>query len=359
MEYLGKRANRFWRNGRLSEEEMEEIIMELKRAEEERGNGDIESNTRVAEHAALREAIAKGLLQPHGTPPNTKQGRIFQLLCKNPNGLNNRITGNHKLSKTINIKDDLKADGLLYSEHRLNLHCKDNKNNFKQMFQREVACKAITAHNVHHGVSRVQEGATGMVAFGDTTGYISKVGKDSYGLGRWCWTLYGGSKGHRTRVIVSYNGCKNNKKDSQTMYQQQHHNFITKKKDLTYPNKLFLAPPTKATSRMAGSRGLNYPFMDHNEHTYDGPLGRALADTFGLGLRKAVLQHTGTRMGATFFRGSKPIDGLWVSSNIDIANVCVMLFGYGVGDHRMFVFDVTLESLFGKMPTKIVRPAWQ
>jgi hypothetical protein len=100
-------------------------------------------------------------------------------------------------------------------------------------------------------------------------------------------------------------------------------------------------------------------FMDHNKHTYNGPLGRALADKSGLGLRKAVLHHTGTQMGATFFRGSKPIDGLWVFSNIDIANACIMQFGYGVGNHCMFVLDVTLESLIGKMPTKIVHSALQ
>jgi hypothetical protein len=36
-----------------------------------------------------------------------------------------------------------------------------------------------------------------------------------------------------------------------------------------------------------------------------------------------------------------------------------MPFGYGVGNHRMFVLEVTLESLIGKTPTKIVRPALQ
>jgi hypothetical protein len=87
----------------------------------------------------VQEAINKGLLQPHGTPPNTKQDRIFRLLCKNPNSLNNRITGNHKLSKATNIKDELEADRLIYSEHQLNLRHKNNKNDFKQMFQWEVA----------------------------------------------------------------------------------------------------------------------------------------------------------------------------------------------------------------------------
>jgi hypothetical protein len=88
--------------------------------------------------------------------------------------------------------------------------------------------------------------------------------------------------------------------------------------------------------------------MDHNKHTYFGPLGRALANTSSLGLQEAVLHHTGTRTGATFFRGSKLIDGLWVSSDIEISNVCIMPFGNGVGDHCMFVLDITVESLIGK-----------
>ena len=220
MEYLGKRAERFRRNWRLHGEEMEDIIMELKGAEEMRGDGDPESNACATEHAAVQEAINEGLLQPHSTLPNTKQDGIFRLLCKNPNGLNKRITGNQKLRKAINI--ELEADGLLFSEYWHNLRHKDNKNDFKQMFQWEVACQAVAGHNVHHGVSKVQEGGTGMVSFGNTTGYISKVGKDPYGLEQWCWTLYGGCDGHRTRVIVAYNACKNNKKDSQTTYQQLH-----------------------------------------------------------------------------------------------------------------------------------------
>ncbi len=176
-------------------------------------------------------------------------------------------------------------------------------------------------------------------------------------MGRWCWILYSGSNGHRTRVMVAYNPCKSNKKDSWTMYQQQQQYFIMEHQNLTCPNKLFCVHLLHqlAKWRAAGDRIIL--FMDHNEHTYNGPLGRALADTSGLMLKEAVLQHTGKRTGATFFRRSKPIDRLWVSSKIEIANVCVMPFGYGVGNHWMFVLDITLESLIGKSPAKIVRPA--
>jgi hypothetical protein len=60
-----------------------------------------------------------------------------------------------------------------------------------------------------------------------------------------------------------------------------------------------------------------------------------------------------------FFRGSKPIDGLWISSNVDVSNACVMPFGYGLGDHCAFILDIPIKSLVGLNPVKIVWPASQ
>jgi hypothetical protein len=54
MEYLRKRADRFWRSGRLRGEKIEEIIVELNRVEEEKGNGEAESNAPAAEHVTVR-----------------------------------------------------------------------------------------------------------------------------------------------------------------------------------------------------------------------------------------------------------------------------------------------------------------
>jgi hypothetical protein len=196
-----------------------------------------------------------------------------------------------------------------------------------------------------------------MIAFGELTGFIMLTGKDPYGLGRWCWTLYGGCKGHNTRVVVAYNAFKNLKKDSRTTYQQQRQYFITKQEDVTCPNKLFRQHLIHQLIKWQRGGDRIILFMDHNKHTYNGPLGRALADTEGLRLQGAVLHHTGRRTGATFFRGSKLINGLWVTSNIEKCNVCIMRFGFGIGDHQMFVLNVTIESLAGENPTKVVRPA--
>jgi hypothetical protein len=96
--------------------------------------------------------------------------------------------------------------------------------------------------------------------------------------------------------------------------------------------------------------------MDHNEHVIKGPMGKDLGDRNGLDLQEAIVQHTGTSPGASFFRGSKLINGMWVLSNLDISNACVIPFGYGVDDHHAFILDVPLESLIGLDPVKIVRP---
>jgi hypothetical protein len=96
--------------------------------------------------------------------------------------------------------------------------------------------------------------------------------------------------------------------------------------------------------------------MDHNEHVINGQLGKALAEKDGPDLQEAIVHHTGTSPGATFFRGSKPIDNLWISSNLDISNACVMPFGYGIGNHRAFILD-PIKSLIGEDPVKIACPA--
>ena len=225
------------------------------------------------------------------------------------------------------------------------------------MFQHKLAYTAISAHNVHEAriAGRVQEGGTGSICFGNTVGYVKKKGKDEEGLERWCWVLLGGNNGHQTRIISAYNSCKNKTVYSGTTYQQQRRYFITQKKDLTCPQTLFWRNLIKQIRSWRESGDKIILFMDHNKHVTNGPLGRELGNRNGLDLREAIVQHTGTSPGATFFHGSKPIDRMWVSGDLDISNAYVMPFGYGAGNHCAFVLDIPLESLIGVNPVKIVR----
>ncbi len=70
---------------------------------------------------------------------------------------------------------------------------------------------------------------------------------------------------------------------------------------------------------------------------------------------EVVGEFTGRRIGATFFRGSKPIDGIWATPDLVVTHACVMLAGFGVGNHQMFVVDFQEESLIGKAPFQVKR----
>ncbi len=94
--------------------------------------------------------------------------------------------------------------------------------------------------------------------------------------------------------------------------------------------------------------------MDHNEHVTNRPLGKELGEKEGLDLQEAIVQYMGKSPGTTFFCGSKPINGMWISSDLDISNACMMPFGYRVNDHQAFILNLLLKSLIGIDPVKIV-----
>jgi hypothetical protein len=129
-----------------------------------------------------------------------------------------------------------------------------------------------------------------------------------------------------------------------------------RKKDLTCPLALFQRDLIMQIKKWRELGDKIILFMDHNKHIIKGPIGKDLGDRNGLDLQEPIVHHTGTSPGATFFHGSKPIKGMWVLSDLDISNACVMHFGYGVGDHRTFILDVPFELLIGLDPVKIVRP---
>ncbi len=207
------------------------------------------------------------------------------------------------------------------------------------MFQQEISCTASLAHNTHEAkyAGRAQERGTGTICFGESTGFITKIGQDEEGLGRWSWIRLSGTNGHAPRIVTAYNPCKNRNINSGTTYQQQQRHFIMKKKDLTCPIILFQTHLIKQLTQWRAGVERIVLFMDHHEHIIKGALGKVLADKDGLDMREAVVQHTGVHPGATFFRGSKPIDGFWVTNDLKVSNQ--------VSCHSDTVWAITGHSL--------------
>ncbi len=64
-------------------------------------------------------------------------------------------------------------------------------------------------------------------------------------------------------------------------------------------------------------------------------------------MKEVVGEFTAKQLRATYFRGSKPIDGIWATVNLTVANACVMPVGFGVRDHQLFVIDFATTTLVG------------
>ena len=90
--------------------------------------------------------------------------------------------------------------------------------------------------------------------------------------------------------------------------------------------------------------------LDANEDIYRKSIGKTLTDRDGLGMQEVVSTFTREKLGATYFRGSKPIDGIWATPDLVVTGACVMPAGYGVGDHRLFVVDFLTSSVIGHSP---------
>jgi hypothetical protein len=97
--------------------------------------------------------------------------------------------------------------------------------------------------------------------------------------------------------------------------------------------------------------------LDANENIYRGELGRQLTELDGLGMKAVVGEFTTRQLGATYFRASEPIDGVWATGDITVTNACVMPVGFGVGDHRLFVINFATTTMVGSGTTTVVRPA--
>jgi hypothetical protein len=183
---------------------------------------------------------------------------------------------------------------------------------------------------------------------------MAQSGKDESGLGRWVVMTFEGEV--KTRVVCGYNPCGNDKTNSGTVYQQHRRYWITKRRSLVCPRVKFREDLVKQLEKWRAEGDRLIVCLDANEDIYRKSIGKALTSIDGLAMKEVVGDFTGKKVGPTFFRGKKPIDGIWATSDIQVVGACIMPAGYGIGDHRLFVVDFLGSSCLGTNLKKIVRP---
>ena len=113
------------------------------------------------------QGISNDLLNVHGIAPGAKPEGVTRLIYENPDGFNTRISGNGKLEKAKELIDELEADVVAYSEHKINSAHKDNVNGMGQMFNGEEAkIRTQTGHSRHENVGGMQQGGTSLLLYG-------------------------------------------------------------------------------------------------------------------------------------------------------------------------------------------------
>ena len=91
--------------------------------------------------------------------------------------------------------------------------------------------------------------------------------------------------------------------------------------------------------------------MDANEHVLTGSFTSKLQE---IGLLEISHRCWGDVEPNTFTRGSKPIDGVWASAELEIGGFKILPFSESVGDHRTMIFDVSTRSLIGEFEHRVV-----
>jgi len=316
--------------------------------------------TEQQERQMVRDlGITDEALRVHGVAPTRKAEGTIRLIYENANGICNRLTNNMKVEKAKMLHNDLEVDIAAYNEHRLNMKHKGNGNGFNQLFRGgEAAVRSVVAHNVHENIGRAQEGGMCILAFGAITEKIEEVdqtAKDVTGLGRWTVMTFRRDNA-RTRVICGYNPCYNKALDNGTSYAQHRRFLIMQRNDHTScPRDKFREQLLHQLKQWREQGDRLIVCLDANEDIYRKALGKELTDADGLALREVVGDFTNRKIGPTFFRGSKPIDGVWATSDITVANACIMPVGYGIGDHRLFVIDFCATDVIGHSQQRALR----
>jgi hypothetical protein len=159
-----------------------------------------------------------------------------------------------------------------------------------------------------------------------------------------------------TRIICGYNPCGKDRPNSGTVYHQQQQYLILKRGCLTCPRVEFREDLVEQLQRWRAQGDKLIVCLDANEDVYKKSIGKALTSVNGLVMKEVVGTFTGKQIGPTYLQGSKSIDAVWVTSDIQMAGTCIMPAGYRIGDHCLFVIDFMASLLIGTSPKRIVRP---
>ena len=196
-------------------------------------------------------------------------------------------------------------------------------------------------------VTARQSGGCAIVVLNNAVGRVVQSGDDTTGQGRWCWVRMEGKDGRHFRVISAYRPVKNTKLDF-SVYNQQKLFQATKNNDNDVcPRQRFITDLLSDIDKFKSQGDDILLSLDLNDDVRD------TTSEFGQGmderrLREVSITKHGQNAPPTTNRGSRPIDGMFLSADTSSTGCGYLPFEDDISDHRPLWVDIDLDELFGQ-----------
>ena len=177
---------------------------------------------------------------------------------------------------------------------------------------------------------------------------IIKKGIDERNLGRWSWIKFQG-KMNRTVRFISARQCGSNVGPS-TIFSQQR-SYSDKEGDNRHPREMFQKEMCELLNKWKNEGDVIVMSVDANEHATTGESSFKLHQ---LGLVEVITtkHEESSGIAPTYHGGQDPIDGIFVSSNVNIVQAGCRPFGEAPSDHRALWFKCKFNEIFGCLPQR-------
>ena len=294
---------------------------------------------------------------PFGDPLIEKPAGTIRIVGSTlgPRGLKPNTVGGPQLVK--DFLRDTKAD--IYGAYEVGAHWDKLPYHFHpaEIFRTETNLKISTSFNQYdtgmYDDRYSQYGGTMLMAMDAAGPRMTTKGKDSTGLGRWSWMLFHGKEGIRTRIISAYCPVYSQEKRLSTVYSQQGRWLRRFRKTNECPRKVFIEDLSTFVGACRSRHERVVLIIDANDDVRTSQLSQSLATHE---LREGITSHhSELTPPATHRRGSRPIDGIYLSPELHPLRAGFMGI-CSIGDHRPSYVDLSWENLLGEDVLQIPRP---
>jgi hypothetical protein len=288
--------------------------------------------------------------------PWEKPSNLIRLVMENFNSLC-VTSGNKKITTINNLCHNFKADMLCGCETQVDWRMVPNSCHFNNLFGVGTETRSAVAHNINERMLTNQYGGCAIMAMNTISAKVQDTGMDGIGCGRWCW-IHLGSGPRKTQIVMAYQPSNSSHSSAgMTVKDQQSHYFCTRG-NARSPRTIFFK---QLIAQLLLWKSIDNDFVllgNFNKNVYTGRLAtRPAADD--LNFVELCRKHTGIPIPPTFWSGSAPIDGVFVTPGITYVNAFILPhYGSGgVGDPQCFIINLTLKSVIGTFFPNIVRCA--